>query len=126
MSGDALPVWAQNAGLIAVALVSAIIGVLRYLKTEAKVEPKDAAQQVVAASFVDSKLLKELVEALREHQEETAREIKKLMRTIQDCRDAVQEGTEATILQTDSAANLLKFLSRKSGQQRLTYQDTDA
>ena len=68
MSATALPPWAQVAAGIAIALVAAIVGVLKYVKTQETVSPKPGA--VLSASFIDSKLLKELIETLREHQEE--------------------------------------------------------
>mgnify|MGYP006977268303 CR=1 FL=1 len=112
MDASSLPVWAQTAGTIAIAIVAAVIGVLRYIKTQ----PKDTASKdtatVVSASFLDSKLVKELIEALREHQEESGRDIKRILRSVQDLRDAVLENTEALVVQTDTSANMLRFITR--------------
>lgn len=116
MEPSSLPVWAQAAGLIAVALVAAVVGVLRYLKTEAKADGVVASStsSVISASFIDSKLLRELIEALREHQDETGRDAKKTHRLMQDLREATNEMTEALIVQTDTTMNLVRFINRRN------------
>ena len=67
MDLSSLPVWAQNASIIGIALVSAVVGVFKYLKTEAKstTEAPGSTASVVSASFIDSKILKDLIEAIR-------------------------------------------------------------
>jgi hypothetical protein len=115
MDAGSLPAWAQAASLIAIALVSSIIGVIRYLKTDAKDNPPVAGTgtaSVVSASFVDSKLLKELIETLREHQDEMGRDAKRTQRILNDHREALCENTEALIVQTDTTGNMLRFLNR--------------
>ncbi len=114
-----IPTWAQQIGVLAVAIMSVIVGVYKYFKAESgKITPKPvdtaANQQVVAASFLDSRLIKELIDTLREHMEEYARENKKLTRSNQDVREAVCELTEATIVNTDSQLNMVRFLKTKS------------
>lgn len=115
-AAGSLPVWAQGAALIAVALVAAIVGVLKYLKTEAKVDstPATTNNSVISASFIDSKLLRELIEALREHQDEQGRDAKKSHRLAQDLREAINEMTEAVIVQTDTTMNLVRFINRRN------------
>lgn len=112
MDAASLPVWAQTGGTIAVAIVAAIVGVFSYLKKQAKEAVESGSTNVLSASFIDSKLLRELIEALREHQEESSRDIKKLLRTTQDLREAVLENTESVIVQTDTSTNMLKFITR--------------
>lgn len=111
-----LPVWAQGAALIAVALTAAIVGVFKYLKTEAKNEPHGSAgnNSVISASFIDSKLLRELIEALRELQEDQSRDNKKSHRLSQDLKESINEMTEALIIQTDTTMNLVRFINRRN------------
>jgi hypothetical protein len=122
MEASSLPVWAQAASLIAVALVAAIVGVMRYLKTEAKV-PEAAgtanSNSVISASFIDSKLLRELIEALRESQDERGRDSKKSHRLSQDLKEAVNELTEAVIVNTDTTLNLVRFVNRRNNVTRV-------
>ncbi len=120
MEPSSLPVWAQAAAPIAVALFAAIVGVFKYLKTEVKAEPAavNPSNSVISASFIDSKLMRELVEALRELQDEQGRDSKKSHRLSQDLREAVNELTEALIVQTDSTMNLVRFINRRNNQTR--------
>jgi len=114
---SSLPIWAQNAGILATALVAAIVGVFRYLKTEEKPEKTAGASSasVISASFIDSKLLKELIEAMRELQDEQGRDAKKSHRLSQDLREAVTELNESIIVQTDTTMNLVRFVNRGAG-----------
>lgn len=77
------------------------------------------AGQVVAASFVDSKLLKELIDALREHQEELARIGLRTTRSQTELREALLESTEASRMQADATLNLLRFINRSTGRKDL-------
>jgi acyl-CoA reductase-like NAD-dependent aldehyde dehydrogenase len=112
-----LPSWIQEVSIFAVATVSIIVGVWRYIKTETAKAPDKASQvntgHVVAASFVDSKLLKELIDALREHQEELARIALRTTRSQSELRECVLENTEASRLQADATLNMIRFLSRR-------------
>lgn len=116
MDLSSLPVWAQGAAAISVALIAAIVGVFRYLKTELKATASDDAKgsnSVISASFIDSKLLRELVDALRDNQEDRSRDTKKSHRLSQDLKEALNEMTEALIVQTDTTMNLVRFVNRK-------------
>ena len=122
MEASSLPVWAQGAGILAVALISAIVGVFKYLKTEAKTDTVGAtstSSSVISASFIDSKLLKELIEAMRELQEEQGRDAKKSHRLFQDLREAMNELNESTIVQTDTTMNLVRFINREASKGRV-------
>lgn len=121
MDAGSLPIWAQNAGMLAVALVAAILGVYRYLKTEAKVEPAatGSSASVISASFIDSKLLKELIEAMRELQDEQGRDAKKSHRLSQDLREAVNELNESIIVNTDASLNIVRFINREVSKNRI-------
>jgi predicted nucleic acid-binding Zn-ribbon protein len=116
MEPGALPIWAQNAAMLAIAFVAAVLGVYRYLKTEAKTDTAATAvsSSVISASFIDSKLLKELIEAMRELQDEQGRDAKKSHRLSQDLREAVNELNESIIVQTDSTMNLVRFVNRRN------------
>jgi hypothetical protein len=114
-----LPSWIENASIFAVAIVSIVAGVYKYIKTEAgKTANKPEAipanvSQVVAASFVDSKLLRELIDTLREHAEEDARVAGRVTRSMNELREAIVESNEALKLQTDATLNMLRFINRQ-------------
>jgi predicted nucleic acid-binding Zn-ribbon protein len=109
MDVNSLPIWAQGASLIAIALVAAIVGVIKYLKTEEKIDNNS----VISASFIDSKLLKELIETMREVQEEQRSDAKKSHRLSQDLREAINELNESIIVETDSTMNLTRFIKAR-------------
>lgn len=112
MDAASLPVWAQTAGTIAIAIIAAVVGVLKYIKTETKPASNSRSGEVLSASFIDSRMMRELIEALREHQEESGRDIKRLLRAVQDLRETLIENNEALIVQTDTSTNMLKFITR--------------
>lgn len=116
MDASSLPVWAQAAGMIAIAMVAAVIGVIKYIKTESKVDvtTPTTTSSVISASFTDAKLLRELIEALRDLNEEQGRDTKKTHRLLQDLKEALNELNEATIVQTDTTLNLVRFINRET------------
>lgn len=121
MDLSTLPVWAQNAGMIAIALISTIIGVFKYLKTETKnilSSEKGEITSAISASFIDSKLLKELIDSIRELQDEQGRDAKKAQRLSQDLRESVNELNESIIVQTDTTMNLVRFINRENNKQK--------
>ncbi len=104
--GD-LPIWAQNAGIIAIALISAIIGVFRYLKTEIKDTPTKIE------SSIEPKMLRDIVTAIIDHQEEQSRDAKKSHRLSQDLKESVNELNESIIVHTDTTMNLVRLVNRR-------------
>jgi hypothetical protein len=118
MEPSSLPVWAQGIFYAIIAIGTAGIGLFRYFKTEAKKEtaalPAAGSSSVISASFIDSKLLRELVEALRDLQDEQGRDAKKLHRLLQDVKEALSENSEAVLVQTDATLNLVKFVNRRN------------
>ena len=118
MSAIELPSWIQEVTIFAVACVSVVLGVYKYIKTDgAKTENKPATvdtSQVVAASFVDSRLLKELIDTLRETAEELSRVGQRITRSNSELRESIIEDTEAIKLQTDATLNMLRFINRQS------------
>jgi hypothetical protein len=112
---SSLPIWVQTAGGLAIGLVAAIMGVFRYLKTEAKeTATSSSSASVISASFIDSKLLKELIEAMREAQDELGRDSKKSHRLSQDLKEALNELNESVMVQTDTTMNLVRFINREA------------
>jgi hypothetical protein len=117
-TASSVPSWAQEIAILVVGCISVIIAVYKYVTTQiskdvAKIPGTTAATQVVAASFTDSKLLKELIDALREHSEEDARIALRLTRSMTDLREALVENAEAARIQADSTLNLIRFIGRK-------------
>ncbi|RZK44645.1 MAG: hypothetical protein EOO61_03080 [Hymenobacter sp.] len=122
MDLGSLPSWAQAISYIIGAIGVSVIGLYRYFKTEAKADTatvSGGSSSVISASFLDSKLLKELVEALREHQDESGRDAKKLHRLLQDLKEALNELNESTIVQTDTTMNLVRFINRGVAKDRI-------
>lgn len=112
-----LPEWVQIAGMFAIAITAAVVGVFKYLKTEATSESEKGS--VLTASLIDSKLLRELIETIRESQEERSRDAKKTHRLMQDSREATNELNETMIVQTDATINLVKFINRENSRNRV-------
>src|SRR3712207_1461518 len=106
----------QQAAVACVAILSIIIGVYKYIKTEVgKTSDKSSAPAatgaVVAASFVDSKLMRELIDALREHQEEHSRIALRVTRASNELREAILDNTEHHRVQTDALLEALRLNS---------------
>lgn len=118
-TASSVPSWAQEAGVFAVASISIVIAIYKYVTTQISKDIKPTENvttgQIVAASFTDSKLLKELIDALREHSEEDARVALRLTRSMSELREALLEATEASRLQADATLNMLRFINRQPG-----------
>lgn len=112
-----LPDWVQIGAMIAIAITTAVIGVFKYLKTE--IGSGSEKSPAISASLIDSKLLKELIETIRDTQEEQSRDAKKTHRLMQDSREAVNELNETMIVQTDATINLVKFINRENSRNRV-------
>ena len=122
MEPSSLPHWAQAVFYLIIAMGTAGTGVLSYRKKKAKEDdetPSNSSASVISASFIDSKLLKELIEAMRELQDEQGRDAKKSHRLSQDLREAVNELNESIIVQTDTTMNLVRFVNRGSSKNRV-------
>lgn len=100
----------EVASVISIALIAAITGVFKYLKTE----KKEVLVNTIDTHSIDSKLLKELIISLREVQDERSRDSKKSQRLSQDLREAVNELNESIIVQTDTTMNLVRFVNRSA------------
>lgn len=117
MDTSSLPTWAQAIFYLVTAVGAASVGLWGYFKKEGKSEASTAAaasSSVISASLIDSKLLKELVEAIREFQDDQGRDLKKLHRLLQDLKESMNELNEATLVQTDTTMNLVRFVNRKT------------
>ena len=113
---------AQNAALLAVAIVTSLVGIFKYLKTEAsEAKPSQTdTGQVMAASFLDARTVRELIETLRVGSEEYARETRKLNKSRQDLITALEEATEAILASTDANVNMVRFFKRHVANRDLT------
>lgn len=114
-----LPSWVQEVSLLSVACISVVIAIWRYIKAEvAKESPtkgKEIKTEVVAASFTDSKLLKELIDTIRESDEEKTRNTSRLIRSNNELRESQLELTEALKVHSDAILNMTRYLSRTLG-----------
>lgn len=111
-----LPMWVQSAGIVSIALVSTIIGVFKYLKTEVK--DLNAGSTTVVDAILNEKLVKDLISVIRDAQEEQTRDSKKSQRLSQDLKESVNELNETIIVQTDSTMNLVRFINREANKNR--------
>jgi hypothetical protein len=113
-----IPAWAQQIALFGVMISSVILGIWKYFKTETdKIKPKTQeadATIVTAASFVDTKILRELIDTLREHSEEMGRQSQRITRSQGELRETLIEATEALHVQTNATLNMLRFMNRQN------------
>lgn len=124
MEPNSLPVWAQAVFYVIIAIGTAGTGVFSYFKKKAKEDEialgsSSSSASVISASFIDSKLLKELIEAMRELQDEQGRDAKKSHRLSQDLKEAVNELNESIIVQTDTTMNLVRFINRETNKAKM-------
>lgn len=112
-----IPAWGQQIILLVTMIVAGIVGLYKYFKTEAEksvtskpAHKKDDDDIIAEISVADSKILKELIDTLREHQEEIGRHTQKSSRAQIELRDALMEVVEALHVQSSSTTNLLRFL----------------
>lgn len=115
-----IPAWAQQITLFGVMIASVILGIWKYVRTEAdkighKSPSSEDTSSVTSASFVDSKLVKELIDTLREHEEELGRQTQRETRSEADLREAIIENTESIHLNTNAVLNMLRFMKRQDG-----------
>jgi hypothetical protein len=116
---SSLSSMAQLASVVAIALIAAITGVFKYLKTEKKQETTlSRPEAFITNNSIDSKLLKELIETLREVQDDRGRDAKKGQRLSQDLREAINELNESIIVQTDTTMNLVRFINREKNKNK--------
>lgn len=119
MGGNA-PVWIQEASIAVVAMISIIVGVYRYIKTEGlnkkSSEVTIPANNLIVPSLIDTRLLRELIDALRENQEEVERVGLRLTRSQADLREGILDLAEAVRMQTDASINLVRFMKTPKGE----------
>lgn len=110
--------FAQLAGVVAVSIVAAFVGIWKYLNTSGAKEkiaaPTGDSANVVAASFIDSRVLRELIDTMRIGTEEYSRETRKMNRNRQELIQALEESTDATLANTDATQNMHRFLRRQN------------
>lgn len=112
-----IPVWVQQVTVFGVMISSVILGIWKYFKTQTdKVHEKEVSgtSVVAAASFVDAKLLRELIDTLREHQEELGRQSQRITRSQGELRETLIEAIEALHVQTNATLNMLRFMNRQA------------
>ena len=114
-----IPLWAQQLTVFGVTIVSVFIGIWRYVKTQTdsvhKKHTPDPHDTITAAAFVDSKLIKELIDTLREHSEEIGRQSQRVTRSQGELRETIIELIEGIHVQNNSTMNLLRFMKRPPG-----------
>lgn len=112
-----IPGWAQEITVFGVMIASVIVGVWRYFKTETdKISKKDTTHEpiVAAASFIDTKLIRELIDTLREHQEEIGRQSQRITRSQGELRETIIELIEGVHMNTNTSQNMLRFLIKRT------------
>lgn len=110
-----LPSWVQEVSIISVACISTVIAIWRYIRAESKKDappPSIKTTEIVAASFIDSKLLKELIDTIRESDEEAARVTSRLIRSNNELRESNIELAETVKLQSDAILNMTRYIGR--------------
>lgn len=109
-----LPSWVQEVSIVAVACISTAIAIWRYVRAESKKDspPSIKSTEIVAASFTDSKLLKELIDTIRESDEEHARVTARLLRSNTELRESNIELVETLKVQSDAILNMTRFIAK--------------
>lgn len=110
-----LPSWVQEVSIISVACISTVIAIWRYIRAESKKDATPAtikSTEIVAASFIDSKLLKELIDTIRESDEEASRVTSRLIRSNNELRESNIELAETVKLQSDAILNMTRYIGR--------------
>lgn len=110
-----LPSWVQEVSIISVACISTVIAIWRYIRAESKKDGSTTSiksTEIVAASFVDSKLLKELIDTIRESDEEASRVTSRLIRSNNELRESNIELAETVKLQSDAILNMTRYIGR--------------
>lgn len=112
-----IPLWAQQITIFGVMIGSVILGVWKYFKTETdKVHTKEVTHDtsvVTGASFIDTKLIRELIDTLREHEEEMGRQSQRITRSQGELRESIIELIESLHVNTNSLLNVTRFLNRR-------------
>lgn len=111
-----LPSWVQEASIVAVACISTAIAIWRYVRAETKKDTPSSIKstEIVAASFTDSKLLKELINTIRESDEEYARISSRILRSQSELRDANIELVEGLKVQSDALLNMTRYITKST------------
>lgn len=108
-----LPSWVQEVSIISVACISTVIAIWRYIRAESKKDTTTIkSTEIVAASFIDSKLLKELIDTIRESDEEASRVTSRLIRSNNELRESNIELAETVKLQSDAILNMTRYIGR--------------
>jgi Tfp pilus assembly protein PilO len=111
-----MPAWVQQITVFGVMLVTVVIGIWKYIKTQTDTVHKKEPQQetiVTAASFVDTKLIRELIDTLREHEEEMGRQSQRITRSQGELRESMIELIEGLHVNTNSLLNIVRFLNKR-------------
>ena len=112
-----IPVWAQQFTVLGVTILSVIFGIWKYIKTQTdaihKKEPV-TTEIVTGASFIDSKLIRELIDTLRDHEEEMGRQSQRITRSQGELRESMIELNEGIHINTNSLLNIVRFLNRRA------------
>jgi hypothetical protein len=110
-----IPLWAQQITIFGITLASVIIGIYKYFKTASeKVHHKEPIESVVTgASFIDTKLVRELIDTLREHEEEMGRQSQRITRSQGELRESIIELIEGVHVNTNSLLNIVRFLNKR-------------
>ena len=97
-----------------------IVGICNYFRTQTdKIQKKEPDTAIVtAASFIDTKLVRELVDALREHQEELNRQSQRITRSQGELRESVIELIEGLHVNTNSLLNIVRFLNTRAAMEQ--------
>lgn len=108
-----LPSWVQEVSIVAVACISTAIAIWRYVRAESKKDsPPSIKSTEIVMAFTDSKLLKELIDTIRESDEEHARVTARLLRSNTELRESNIELVETLKVQSDALLNMTRFIAK--------------
>lgn len=130
MDMSTLPLWAQNAGLVSIALVSAIVGVFKYLKTEGNLENNSSnifseINNTTKSIKSSTKVVEELIEVVKELQDEQSRDAKKNHRLFQDLKQSISDLNETIIVQTENLVSVNRSFIKARQLNKLSYRGNE-
>lgn len=104
-----IPSWAQEIIVIVVACLSILIAGYKYVTTQiTTTAAKDNSTPIV----VETKIIKELIDALREHSEEDARIAQRSCRAMAELREALLDNVEASRTQSEAISTLSRTINK--------------
>jgi hypothetical protein len=87
---SSLPIWAETAGASAIIIIAVFTGIYNYFKTQ---KPESLHPENFLSDGTN-RMLRDMLLALREFQDESSRDIKRTQRFIHELQESINRNTE--------------------------------